>query len=203
VIVVEACWLLNETRYAQALYDVLAPIAARNISEQTFAYGSGLHYLGLLATLLERWQEAEQHFADALAFNARIGARPFVARTQQAWATMFYRRSSIPDANRARSMAEAALTAANDLGMAALARQARDVLAALGTPAAPATPYGLSTRELEVLRLIVEGRSDREIAAELFISHRTVTRHVSNMLDKLGQDSRTAVATQAVREGIV
>ena len=59
------------------------------------------------------------------------------------------------------------------------------------------------TRELDVLRLLVDGKSDREIAAALFISPRTVMRHVTSILDKLGVASRTAAATLAVREGIV
>ncbi|MDQ3548800.1 MAG: LuxR C-terminal-related transcriptional regulator, partial [Chloroflexota bacterium] len=61
---------------------------------------------------------------------------------------------------------------------------------------------GLSAREMDVLRLIVEGKSDREIAAALFISHHTVMRHVSNVLGKLDVKSRTAAATYAVRHDL-
>ncbi|HUG15889.1 MAG TPA: LuxR C-terminal-related transcriptional regulator [Thermomicrobiales bacterium] len=63
-------------------------------------------------------------------------------------------------------------------------------------------PSGLSPREIEVLRLLVEGRTDREIGAELFISHHTVARHVSSILGKLGVESRTAAATWAVRHDL-
>jgi DNA-binding CsgD family transcriptional regulator/Tfp pilus assembly protein PilF len=70
--------------------------------------------------------------------------------------------------------------------------------------AAPATArHGLTPRELEVLRLIVEGLSDREIADRLFISPRTVMHHVTGILTKLDVTSRTAAATFAVRQGIV
>ncbi len=55
---------------------------------------------------------------------------------------------------------------------------------------------------MDVLRLLVEGKSDREIAADLFISHHTVMRHVSNILGKLGVESRTAAATYAVRHNL-
>ena len=73
---------------------------------------------------------------------------------------------------------------------------------------APATPrrsasFGLTGRELDVLRLLATGRSDREIAAELFISHRTAMTHVSNILGKLGVDSRTGAAARALREGLL
>ena len=52
----------------------------------------------------------------------------------------------------------------------------------------------LSKREVEVARLIAEGLGNREIAARLFISERTVTTHVGNILNKLGFDSRVQVA---------
>ena len=51
---------------------------------------------------------------------------------------------------------------------------------------------GLTQREVEVLRLLAEGRSDREIAAELYISPKTASVHVSNLLGKLGVPSRAA-----------
>ncbi len=68
--------------------------------------------------------------------------------------------------------------------------------------ALPAAPK-LSPRETEVLRLIVEGRTDREIGEALFISHRTAMTHVSNILAKLGVESRTAAAARAVRDKLV
>jgi non-specific serine/threonine protein kinase len=61
----------------------------------------------------------------------------------------------------------------------------------------------LSKRETEVLRLLVDGRSNQEIAAELFISPHTAANHVANIMNKLGVDSRTAAATWAVRHGMV
>jgi predicted ATPase/DNA-binding NarL/FixJ family response regulator len=63
--------------------------------------------------------------------------------------------------------------------------------------------YGLTERELEVLRLVVAGRTDREIAEALFIGHRTAQTHVANILAKLGVNSRTAAATAAIAAGIV
>ena len=61
----------------------------------------------------------------------------------------------------------------------------------------------LSARERDVLRLLVEGQSDRQIAAALSIGVRTVHTHVAGILNKLGVSSRTAAATQAVRDGLV
>jgi len=61
----------------------------------------------------------------------------------------------------------------------------------------------LSPREVEVLRFLVEGHSNREIAADLYISERTVDNHVLHILTKLDVPSRTAAATYAVRNGLV
>ena len=61
---------------------------------------------------------------------------------------------------------------------------------------------GLTPREREVLRLLTEGLTDREIGEALFISTRTVNYHVTNLLTKLDLDSRTAAAAFAVRHGI-
>jgi DNA-binding CsgD family transcriptional regulator len=66
---------------------------------------------------------------------------------------------------------------------------------------APAS-LGLTARELEVLRLVAAGRSNRDIAAELFISAKTASVHVSNILAKLGVHSRVEAAAIALREGL-
>ena len=88
--------------------------------------------------------------------------------------------------------------------------------AALATPHRPAGPRptapepgdagaasGLTEREVDVLRLLVAGRSNPEIAAALFISAGTVRTHVSNILAKLDARSRTEAVTVAHRRGLV
>jgi len=67
----------------------------------------------------------------------------------------------------------------------------------------PADSYGLSPREREVLNILAEGRTDRDIAARLFISERTVHVHVRRILAKLGVSSRTEAAGVAIRQGLV
>lgn len=69
-------------------------------------------------------------------------------------------------------------------------------------PAAPLTPDPLTEREVEVLRLIAQGLSNRDIANRLVITERTVCRHVSNVLDKLHLASRTQAALYALKEGL-
>jgi DNA-binding CsgD family transcriptional regulator/tetratricopeptide (TPR) repeat protein len=67
----------------------------------------------------------------------------------------------------------------------------------------PVDTYGLSPREREVLNIVAEGRTDRDIAARLFISERTVHVHVRRILAKLGVSSRTEAAGVAIRQGLV
>jgi DNA-binding NarL/FixJ family response regulator len=77
---------------------------------------------------------------------------------------------------------------------------------ALSPPADSTPPRGnhpLSRREQEVLRRIVDGRTNQEIAADLSISPTTVATHVASILNKLGVASRTAAATLAVRQHLV
>jgi pimeloyl-ACP methyl ester carboxylesterase/DNA-binding CsgD family transcriptional regulator len=86
-----------------------------------------------------------------------------------------------------------------------VARALRSALA----PAAPAHVAGepaaalLSGREREVLALVANGLSDREIAEQLIVSEHTVHRHVANIRHKLGRSSRTAAVAQAARLGLL
>src|SRR5262249_21456813 len=69
-----------------------------------------------------------------------------------------------------------------------------------GQPALPAYPDSLTTREVEVLRLIAQGRSNREIATPLFISTRTVNRHIENLYRKIGAHSKADATAYALRQ---
>jgi DNA-binding CsgD family transcriptional regulator/tetratricopeptide (TPR) repeat protein len=82
---------------------------------------------------------------------------------------------------------------------------AREVaeMEATTTDRASRPAFGLSHRELDVLRLLVEGHSNPEIASSLFISPKTVRNHMTNIFAKLGVESRTAAATFAVRHDLV
>jgi len=74
---------------------------------------------------------------------------------------------------------------------------------ALGRPSPPPRPSRLSARELQVLRLLAAGKSNRAIASDLLISERTVERHVSNIFDKLDVSSRTAAAAFAFEHHLI
>jgi DNA-binding NarL/FixJ family response regulator len=104
---------------------------------------------------------------------------------------------------------ESAFAAAWKQGQAVSFEHARaDALALASSAAEPPQPIhreaasGLTQRELDVLRLLVEGQSDREIAETLFIGARTVQTHVANLFAKLGVNARAEAAAVAVRRGL-
>jgi LuxR family maltose regulon positive regulatory protein len=115
----------------------------------------------------------------------------------------------------AGDLAEGAVAAAagehtalgRDAAAADEAAAAESALAALrAADLEPGDAHALATltpREREVLRLVAEGRTNRQIAAELVVSEHTVHRHISNLLRKLGLPTRTAAAAVAIRAGLV
>lgn len=66
----------------------------------------------------------------------------------------------------------------------------------------PAYPDGLTQREVEVLKLVAAGKTNPEIPEELFISSRTVTTHISNILNKINAANRAETATYAAHQGL-
>jgi DNA-binding CsgD family transcriptional regulator len=205
----EACVALGDTERARLLYDRLVDRADQNIvtGSTDLTGGSVSYYLGLLATLMGDWEDAERRFAAALAMNERWGIRPYVAHTQFAWAEMLVQRNDPGDQERALELASRALALAVEIGMTSLADRARTMTARLAaSPAPPArshrNQHGLTARELDVLQLVASGQPAREIAAALYISPHTVERHLANIYNKLGVNSRAAAAAYAVREGL-
>ena len=71
------------------------------------------------------------------------------------------------------------------------------------SPAPQATVEKLTEREVDVVRLVAQGRSNHEIAQELVISEKTVKTHISNILGKLHLDDRTQLAIYAIKKGLV
>jgi predicted ATPase len=206
----EACVMIGDLARAALLYDLLLPYAHRNASPASSCvpYGSVSHYLGLLATQLDRMVDAARHFEAALGLNERMRDRPAVARTKYRYAEMLIRRNLPGDRERAQELLSQARSAAEEIGMPRLVDHAQALATSIVTPsgaarAAGAQQHGLSARELDVLRLIVSGKSDREIAEALFISPRTVTTHVSNIFNKLKVNTRAEAAALAVRTGVV
>jgi hypothetical protein len=81
---------------------------------------------------MRAWELAEEHFIDALAMHERMGARPWVARTQLAYAEMLLARRRRGDKARARELLADAVLTADALGMRCFAQRARDLVPAAG-----------------------------------------------------------------------
>jgi DNA-binding NarL/FixJ family response regulator len=105
---------------------------------------------------------------------------------------------ALGDEDAAALELDAARTAYSDLGAA----PDRGRIDGLGG-ARLADAHGLTERELEVLRHLAAGETNRAIAADLVLSERTVDRHVSNIFAKLAVSSRTAAASYAHRHRLI
>ena len=161
--------------------------------------------LGLLAQTLGRLEKAMAHFEDALAFCRKAGYRPELAWSCHDYADTLLQRNNSGDRASAISLLDEALAITRELGMPQLLERVLKLLeqAKLRPGTAPAYPDGLTPREVEVLRLVAAGKSNREIATELFISLNTVFHHVSNILNKTSSANRTEAAAYAAQHGLV
>ena len=102
-------------------------------------------------------------------------------------------------------MLDESLSISVELGMPPLKERSEkrlDLLAA-SSAATPRYPVGLTQREVEVLRLIAAGKSNREIAGELFISINTVANHVRNKLTKTDTANRAEAAAFAISFNLI
>lgn len=72
-----------------------------------------------------------------------------------------------------------------------------------GLTSPPQLPDGLTEREAQVLRLVATGRTNKEIAAELYLSQKTVARHLSNIFTKIGVSSRAAATAYTFEHGVI
>ena len=87
--------------------------------------------------------------------------------------------------------------------MPAAAGGGRRTRSKAGGEARAQLPGGLTEREAEVLRLVAAGKTNKQIAEDLYLSAKTVGRHMSNIFAKLGVNSRAAATSFAHRHGIV
>lgn len=103
----------------------------------------------------------------------------------------------------ARAWAEGRSLTQEEAIAAALAFRSRPVAGELSTTHLSFRPHGLTERELEVLRLLAVGKSNRELGDALFISAHTAARHIANIYNKLGVDSRAKATAYAHVHGLV
>ena len=125
---VEVCAALGDSDRAQILYRLLSPYAGYAVVASEWAsFGAASRFLGQLAATMGWWREAESHFDQALAMNARMGAKPWLAHTQFLYAQMLLARSAPEDVERARILLNDAWTIARQLGMRVLETRISDV----------------------------------------------------------------------------
>ena len=113
-------------------------------------------------------------------------------------------RTAIGDRDGARRLLDEVREICEPLEAKPTLRQLDEIEALLSTAKQDATayPHDLSQREVEVLRLVVEGMTDGEIAKELYLSPRTISTYLSSIYNKLGVNSRAAAAAITVRSGL-
>lgn len=193
----EAALLLGDTEVARRLHPWLSEYAGLNLmlGMVLAPFGPADCYLGELEALCGTGAPLER-FERALELAERTDAPLHVARTLAA--TAAYLRRVDPGSREAAEYAERARAIAEPAG---LVRVLRSLDAGLAASALDVSG-GLTAREREVIGLIAEGRSNRDIAARLVISEHTAANHVRNILTKIGAENRTQAAMYARERGL-
>ena len=188
VFMVEAALELGNREAVRALRPFVARYAGKNMVAGQFValFGSADRYLARMAALEGDDRAAERHFGAALGMDRSMGSVVHVTETLA--------RHALFAASRARSE-EARRLAGEAHAIAAPIGQTRivDLVDSLLTVG----PDGLTDREVEVLRLLAEGLSNRAIGQRLYISTNTAANHVRNILIKTGAANRTQAAMYA------
>jgi DNA-binding CsgD family transcriptional regulator/DNA polymerase III delta prime subunit len=205
VYLAEACRWLGDASRAATLYTLLLPHAGKGIvfGANVASLGSADRVLGMLAAAMQRWDEAQAHFERAMAFDEASGARPWLAHDRYEHAAMLLERQETGDAQHASGLLDTVLAATRELGMRALETR---VLALQPTPRnreQQVYPAGLTEREIQVLRMVAEGKTNQDIANALFRSVNTVANHVRHILAKIDAANRTEAAAFASRHGLL
>lgn len=151
---------------------------------------------------LGRIDEAEKAFERYLAQLEASDMRPLFARIGLQYAELLIDRNALGDRQRAKQLLEKSTGIARDLGMKPTEARLTEQAARLDDADVDQNPDGLTQRESEVLRLIALGRSNQQIANELYISRHTVNNHVAHIFQKLNVKNRVEAATYAVEMGL-
>lgn len=193
----EACVALRSSRHCAALYELLLPYRGLNAAlPGTLMLGAVSGYLGLLASVTHRFDDARTFYEEALAMNASMKARPALARTQVDYARLLISREQGHSCGRARELLAQAKPVAEELRL-------RPVLRAIDDLSRQAGIDGLTRRELDILRIVATGSSNSRIAETLHISQSTVTTHLRSIFRKTGATNRTEASDYARRTGLL
>jgi DNA-binding CsgD family transcriptional regulator/tetratricopeptide (TPR) repeat protein len=205
VYMADAATALGDAATAALVYDQLKPLAGQNvmIGHLVACYGSADRYLGMLAATIGDAALADAHFERALDLNRRMGVSTWVAHTAYQYARHLRGRVGTDPTGHGerdpRALAAEAGRLAARIGLPALAAQ----VASLELDAPAALPNGLSAREVQILRLVAQGLSNKEIGGTLAISEHTAANHIRSILRKTDCANRTEATTFAHRHGLV
>ena len=197
----DAAAALGDEAMAALVYPELEPLAGANvmIGHLVAFYGAADRYLGMLAATLGEWERAEDHLERAIEMNRRMGAHD-VARSHRLRTRPGPARGPRRAAIEPRRCSARPRGLAERIGMPALLGR---VGGAGIRRAGDGLPDGLSAREVEILRLVARGLSNREIGRSLFISEHTAANHMRNILRKTDCANRTEAASYAHRQGLI
>ncbi len=188
VFMIEAALELGNREAIHALRPFVARYAGTNLVAGQFValFGSADRYLARMAALGGDAGAAEHHFGVALRMDRRMGSVVHVSETLARYALF---KASRGRAEEARRLADEARALAASIGQTRVI----EMVESLRTTG----PDGLTEREVEVLRLLAEGLSNRAIGERLFISTNTAANHVRSILIKTGAANRTQAAMYA------
>ncbi len=194
----ETCCLLNDADYARRLLPLLMPYAGTFASHPTVVcFGSADLYLGMLSATAGDSASAQRFFEMAIRANTSARAWPWLARSYYQFGRSFRSSGDPETGRRAERLLREAEQLAGNLGMEGLAANIGRELH--GDDTGESYPDGLTVREVDVLRLIAIGRSNKDIGKVLSISLNTVATHVRNILVKTECANRTEAAGYANR----
>ncbi len=161
--------------------------------------------LGAVADTIGDRSAAMIHFEDAVAFCRRASYRPELAQTCHDYAALLLNERGAAGVSKARDLVTEGLAITTELGMKSVHAKLEKLAErlAIRRGGRPEFPDGLTEREVEVLRLVAAGKSNREISDALVISENTATTHVKNILSKISVANRTEAAAYAYRHGLV
>lgn len=198
----ETCIACGAAEYAGFLRDELASLAGQTLMVgMTVCFGPADRLRGGLAQLLGKFGDAERDFVAALELAERSGSPVWRAHVLLDWSRLALARG---EHDRAVAMATEANVIAAAVGMNGVIGEANDVIHRSPAPVTASTAVdGLSAREVEVLRLIAAGHSNKEIGERLFISQHTAANHVRSILQKCACANRAEAAAYAVRRNLL
>ena len=183
------------------MFDQLAPHAGEFVRPAVFSID---RLLGKLSALSGNDAAAKTYFSASIDLCLDRGYVVVLARAQTDHAEFLTGLGSPSDTAAASELLATAHASAERLGMKTLVGRIEGLIDRIAVPLAPATahPDGLTGRELEVLKELATGKSNREIAEVLFITQNTVIRHVANIFSKTGSANRAQAAVYAERHAL-